>query len=77
MFDDSKMVFIIGFPRSGTTWIQNEFSKLSNTFTPTNETFFLTSYFNRLFHAWKLDTEDTSVNGISKLLTEHEYIEWL
>ena len=75
--EDSRMVFIVGFPRSGTTWIQNEFSKLENTFTPKNETFFLTRYFNRLFHAWKLDGEDKSVNGISNLLTEQEYIEWL
>lgn len=71
------MVFIIGFPRSGTTWIQNEFSKLKNTFVPVNETFFLTRYFNRLFHAWKLDVADESVNGISKLLSEQEYLEWL
>ena len=77
MFEDSKMVFIVGFPRSGTTWIQNEFSKLEKTFTPTNETFFLTSYFNRLFYAWRKDKEDRSVNGINNLLTEQEYLEWL
>lgn len=77
MFDDSRMVFIVGFPRSGTTWIQNEFSKLENTFTPTNETFFLTRYFNRLFRSWKQDVEEKSVNGISNLLTEQEYFEWL
>lgn len=71
------MVFIVGFPRSGTTWIQNEFSKLENTFTPTNETFFLTSYFIRLFYAWRIDKEDESVNGINNLLTEKEYLEWL
>lgn len=77
VFEDSKMVFIIGFPRSGTTWIQNEFSKLENTFTPKNETFFLARYINRLFWAWNLDNKDNSVNGISKLISENEYIDWL
>ena len=77
MSNGENIVFIIGFPRSGTTWLQNELSCYSGTFSPTNESFFLSRYMIRLFRAWNVDQEDDSVNGLSKLISEDEFIDWM
>lgn len=61
-----NIVFIVGCPRSGTTWVQNMLSEFSNVKTGA-ETELFNLYINRLYESWDKQIEKTSTHNRGKI----------
>lgn len=68
----TEPVFIVGAPRSGTTWLQLLLSQ-SPSIASCNETHLFSSYLASLFKAWSAFQDNTRPIGLHHLMTEAEY----
>lgn len=67
-----RIVFLIGAPRSGTTWLQLLLSR-SPRIATANETHLFTGYLRSLFSTWDLHHGNARAVGLHHLLGEEEY----
>ncbi|MGH7045561.1 MAG: sulfotransferase family protein [Stellaceae bacterium] len=67
-----RIVFLIGAPRSGTTWLQLLLSRSPRVATA-NETHLFNGYLSSLFSTWDLHRRNTRALGLHQLLSESEY----
>jgi hypothetical protein len=67
-----RIAFLVGGPRSGTTWLQLLLSRSSRIAT-TNETHLFTSYTPSLFAGWRLHQLNSRSIGLHHLMEEDEY----
>lgn len=77
--DGSNVVFVIGSPRSGTTWLQKMVASHPLVATSQESNFFI-SYGRALIRAWKEDLADDSGRGgigLPCYLTEEEFYRML
>ena len=65
-------VFIVGAPRSGTTWLQLLLSQ-SPAIASCNETHLFSSYLASLFRAWPAFHKNARAIGVHHLMSEAEY----
>jgi Sulfotransferase family len=69
-----RIVFLVGAPRSGTTWLQLLLSR-SPRIATANETNLFLSYTASLFSGWDLHRNNVRRVGVDKLMNEEEYID--
>ncbi len=67
-----RIVFLVGGPRSGTTWLQLLLSR-SPRIATANETHLFTGYTRSLFSAWHHHQHNTRELGLHHLMSEEEY----
>jgi hypothetical protein len=67
-----RIVFLVGAPRSGTTWLQLLLSR-SPRIATANETFLFTGYTRSLFAAWAHHQGNVRAVGLHNLMSEEEY----
>ncbi len=71
-----RYLFLIGAPRSGTTWLQLLLAQ-NPTVATTSETHLFTQYFNLLEKRWRHETgrlqDGHKVNGLTQLIDEKEF----
>jgi len=76
---DLPVVFIIGAPRSGTTWVQQMLGAHPSIVT-SQETDLLNRYIEPLCHAWNRDlatNQKRRFKGLGAVLTQDEFDEWI
>lgn len=73
LLEDKKIVFIIGSPRSGTTWLQKIFGQ-SQDVASIFESHLFSRYLRSMSTTWKdhLGRRD----GLSNIISEQEFYEW-
>ncbi len=78
---DFQTVFLIGAPRSGTTWLQHMLGAHPNIVT-SRETHLFSAYIKSLWQAWSFhlretleDCKETGFSGLPTILTENEFDE--
>jgi hypothetical protein len=69
-----RIVFLVGGPRSGTTWLQLLLSRSARVATA-NETHLFTGYTRSLFSAWKHHQRNARALGLHHLMSEEEYLD--
>jgi len=69
-----RVVFLVGAPRSGTTWLQLMLSR-SPRIATANETYLFTGYTRSLFSAWDHHQRNVRAVGLHNLMIEEEYLE--
>jgi hypothetical protein len=69
-----RIVFLVGGPRSGTTWLQLLLSR-SPRIATANETHLFTGYTRSLFSAWKHHQRNARALGLHHLMSEEEYLD--
>jgi hypothetical protein len=69
-----RIVFLVGGPRSGTTWLQLLLSRSSHIATA-NETHLFTGYTRSLFSAWDHHQRNARALGLHHLMSEQEYLD--
>ncbi len=67
-----RLVFLVGAPRSGTTWLQLLLSR-SPRIATANETHLFTGYTPSLFSTWELHRRNARAVGLHHLLSDEEY----
>jgi hypothetical protein len=67
-----RIVFLVGGPRSGTTWLQLLLSR-SPRIATANETHLFTGYTRSLFSAWNQHQSNVRELGLHHLMSEEEY----
>ncbi len=67
-----RVAFLIGAPRSGTTWLQLLLAR-STAVATANETHLFTGYTRSLFTAWQRYQHSTRAVGLNNLMQEAEY----
>ena len=67
-----RIVFLIGAPRSGTTWLQLMLGS-SEAVATVNETHLFSGYTGSLFRGWMLFKDARRKIGLSALMSEDEY----
>ncbi len=67
-----RIVFLVGGPRSGTTWLQLLLSRSTHIATA-NETHLFTGYTRSLFSAWNQHQRNVRELGLHHLMSEEEY----
>lgn len=67
-----RIVFLVGGPRSGTTWLQLLLSR-SPRIATANETHLFTAYTPSLFSAWEHHQQNVRRLGLHNLMREDEY----
>ncbi|HUO00295.1 MAG TPA: sulfotransferase [Bradyrhizobium sp.] len=70
---DTKLIFLVGAPRSGTTWLQLLLSASPRVATVT-ETHLFSDYTRSLFSGWKCHHDDESGVGLHHLMIYDEYL---
>ncbi|HTV43854.1 MAG TPA: sulfotransferase [Stellaceae bacterium] len=71
-----RLVFLIGAPRSGTTWLQLLLSR-SPRIATANETHLFNGYLSSLFSTWDLHRRNIRALGLHHLLSECEYFQFI
>jgi Sulfotransferase family len=71
---NKRIVFLVGAPRSGTTWLQLLLSR-SPRIATANETHLFTGYTRSLFATWDLHRRNQRPVGLHHLLSEDEYFD--
>jgi Sulfotransferase family len=69
-----RVVFLVGAPRSGTTWLQLLLSRSPRVVTA-NETYLFTGYTRSLFAAWAHHQRNVRAVGLHNLMSEAEYFD--
>jgi Sulfotransferase family len=69
-----RIVFLVGGPRSGTTWLQLLLSR-SPRIATANETHLFTGYTRSLFSAWSHHQRNVRELGLHHLMSEDEYFD--
>jgi hypothetical protein len=69
-----RIVFLVGGPRSGTTWLQLLLSR-SPRIATANETHLFTGYTRSLFSAWNQHQRNVRALGLHHLMSEEEYLD--
>jgi hypothetical protein len=69
-----RIVFLVGGPRSGTTWLQLLLSR-SPRIATANETHLFTGYTCSLFSAWDHHQRNARALGLHHLMSEEEYLD--
>jgi Sulfotransferase family len=69
-----RIVFLVGGPRSGTTWLQLLLSR-SPRIATANETHLFTGYTRSLFSAWDHHQHNARALGLHHLMSEEEYLD--
>ena len=69
-----RIVFLVGGPRSGTTWLQLLLSRSPHIATA-NETYLFTGYTRPLFAAWAHHQRTVGAVGLYNLMSEEEYFD--
>ncbi len=69
-----RIVFLVGGPRSGTTWLQLLLSR-SPRIATANETHLFTGYTCSLFSAWHQHQRNARALGLHHLMSEEEYFD--
>jgi Sulfotransferase family len=69
-----RVVFLVGAPRSGTTWLQLLLSRSPHIATA-NETYLFTGYTRSLFAAWAHHQRNVRAVGLHNLMSEEEYFD--
>lgn len=69
-----RVVFLVGAPRSGTTWLQLLLSRSPRVATA-NETYLFTGYTRSLFAAWAHHQRNVRAVGLHNLMSEEEYFD--
>ena len=67
-------MFLVGAPRSGTTWLQLLLSRSPHIATA-NETYLFTGYTRSLFAAWAHHQRNVRAVGLHNLISEEEYFD--
>jgi hypothetical protein len=68
-----KLVFLIGAPRSGTTWLQLLLAQ-SNLIATCNETHIFNNYLQSCFASWRRLKNNPRPIGLHRVLDEHAFI---
>ncbi len=68
-----RLVFLIGAPRSGTTWLQLMLASIDEV-ASTNETHLFTNYMQSLFRGWDSLRDSPREVGLHHLLTQDQYL---
>ncbi len=68
-----RIVFMIGSPRSGTTWLQLMLGS-SEAVATVNETHLFCSYTSSMFSGWTMFQDEPREIGLGPLLSEDEYL---
>lgn len=71
-----QLVFVVGAPRSGTTWLQLMLSQ-SPQVTTAQETHLFSLYLRSMFESWDKMKKDNRGTGLSGLVSEDEYLRWI
>lgn len=74
--NNTKIVFIIGAPRSGTTWLQLILYQ-SPSVAAAQETHLFSQYLRSLFASWQTYSADNRGTGLSTLLSEEQFFSWI
>src|SRR3954452_4958640 len=69
-----RLVFIVGAPRSGTTWLQLLLSR-SPQIATANGTHLFSVYTRSLFSGWDLYNQHFRKEGLNDLMDKQEYLE--
>jgi hypothetical protein len=73
--ENIKLIFLVGAPRSGTTWLQLLLSASPDVATA-NETHLFSSFFQSLFKSWKtFEGAPARAIGLNQLMSEDIYLE--
>jgi hypothetical protein len=68
-----RLVFLVGVPRSGTTWLQLMLASSSLVAT-VNETHLFSGYLSSLFTEWTFRQRDTRPIGLHEFIDEEEFL---
>ena len=68
-----KMVFVVGMPRSGTTWLQILLASHPKVVT-CKELHLWDNVVKRMLNAWKIDKDRSSENGLKSVTSYGEYL---
>ena len=71
-----RIVFLVGGPRSGTTWLQLLLSR-SPRIATANETHLFTGYTRSLFSAWNQHQRNVRELGLHHLMSEEEFFNFI
>jgi hypothetical protein len=71
-----KLGFIVGAPRSGTTWLQLVLSQSPQVATA-QETHLFSQYLRSLFTSWRTFSKDNRRTGLSALISEQMFLKWV
>jgi hypothetical protein len=71
-----RLVFLVGVPRSGTTWLQLMLAS-SNLVASVNETHLFSSYMRSLFTEWTFWKKNSRPIGLHEFIGEEEYLAML
>ena len=73
LLEGKRLVFLIGAPRSGTTWLQLMLASIPEV-ASANETHLFTNYMQSLFRGWDRLRDSPRDVGLHHLLTEGQYL---
>jgi hypothetical protein len=71
---NKRLVFLVGVPRSGTTWLQLMLAS-SNLVVSVNETHLFSSYMRSLFTEWTFWQKNSRPIGLHEFIEDQEYLE--
>jgi hypothetical protein len=73
LLEGKRLIFLIGAPRSGTTWLQLMLASASEV-ASANETHLFTNYMQSLFRGWDRLRDSAREVGLHHLVTEDQYL---
>ena len=73
LLNGKRLVFLIGAPRSGTTWLQLMLASIDE-IASANETHLFTNYMQSLFRGWDRLRDSPRDVGLHHLLTQEQYL---